>query len=194
MRGAPDRCASIGAVRAVVHGHEGPLKLYVDVEGVRSNDGLIAVTLYADDSSRFLRHRGSLYVGRVPAKAGKTRVCIYLPSAGTYALAVYHDANAGPEIRPHGDRPARRGFRVFEQPGGVSRHAPLQLGAPCCGAHRPEHEHQAALSVSSGQATRRSASASIAGLSTSIQRASPTSTVPACLRPPGAASPRRGCR
>jgi len=75
-------------------GHEGPLKLYVDVEGVRSNDGLIAVTLYADDSSRFLRHHGSLYVGRVPAKEGTTRVCIYIPSAGTYALAVYHDANA----------------------------------------------------------------------------------------------------
>ena len=75
-------------------GHEGPLRLYVDVEGVRSNQGLVAVTLYPDDSSRFLAHRGSLYVGRVPAQAGKTRVCIYLPSAGTYALAVYHDADA----------------------------------------------------------------------------------------------------
>src|SRR6187399_2234811 len=75
-------------------GHEGPLKLYVDVEGVRSDDGLVAVTLYADDSSRFLAHHGSLYVGRVPAKATSTRVCIFVPAAGTYALAVYHDANA----------------------------------------------------------------------------------------------------
>ena len=75
-------------------GHAGPLKLYVDVEGVRSADGLIAVTLYADDSSRFLMHHGSLYVGRVPATPPKTRVCIFLPGPGTYALAVYHDADA----------------------------------------------------------------------------------------------------
>jgi uncharacterized protein (DUF2141 family) len=75
-------------------GREGPLRLYVDVEGVRSAEGLVAVTLYADDSSRFLAKRGSLYVGRVPAKAGETRVCIFLPAAGTYALAAYHDADA----------------------------------------------------------------------------------------------------
>lgn len=75
-------------------GREGPLKLYVDVEGVRSGEGLVAVTLYADDSSRFLAKRGSLYVGRVPAKPGETRVCIFLPAAGTYALAAYHDADA----------------------------------------------------------------------------------------------------
>jgi uncharacterized protein (DUF2141 family) len=75
-------------------GREGPLKLYVDVEGVRSAEGLVAVTLYADDSSRFLAKRGSLYVGRVPAKSPATRVCIFLPAPGTYALAAYHDANA----------------------------------------------------------------------------------------------------
>ena len=75
-------------------GHEGPLRLYVDVEGVRSAEGLVAVTLYADDSSRFLAKRGSLYVGRVPARTPETRVCIFLPAAGTYALAAYHDADA----------------------------------------------------------------------------------------------------
>ena len=75
-------------------GHEGPARLYVDVENVRSAEGLIAVTLYADDSSKFLVHHGSLYVGRVPAQAPRTSVCIYLPGTGVYALAVYHDANA----------------------------------------------------------------------------------------------------
>src|SRR4051794_26294295 len=75
-------------------GHKGPLRLYVNVEGVRSDKGLVAVTLYADDSSRFLAHHGSLYVGRVPAKAPTTRVCIYVPAPGVYALAVYHDADA----------------------------------------------------------------------------------------------------
>lgn len=68
-------------------------RLYVDVSNVRSAQGLIAVTLYADDRKRFLAHHGSLYVGRVPAVAGTTRVCIHVPAPGTYALAVYHDEN-----------------------------------------------------------------------------------------------------
>jgi uncharacterized protein (DUF2141 family) len=75
-------------------GPEGPIKFYLDVEGVRKAEGLIAVTLYADDSSRFLAKRGSLYVGRVSARAPETRVCIHLPSTGTYAFGVYHDADA----------------------------------------------------------------------------------------------------
>lgn len=75
-------------------GYEGPVRLYVDVEGVRKAEGLIAVTLYADDSKRFLAKRGSLYVGRTAAMAPKTTVCIMLPSTGTYALGVYHDADA----------------------------------------------------------------------------------------------------
>jgi uncharacterized protein (DUF2141 family) len=86
--------ANASAEEPACTGREGPLRLYVDVEGVRSAAGLVAVTLYADDSSRFLAKRGSLYVGRVPAKAATTRVCIYLPAAGTYALAAYHDADA----------------------------------------------------------------------------------------------------
>ena len=75
-------------------GHEGPVRLYVDVEGVKKAEGLIAVTLYADDSSRFLAKRGSLYVGRVPARAPRTSVCIYLPSTGVYALGVYQDEDS----------------------------------------------------------------------------------------------------
>ena len=82
------------AQQSACTGHEGPVRLYVDVEGVRNAEGLIAVTLYADDSSRFLAKRGSLYVGRTPAMAPRTSTCIYLPSTGTYALGVYHDADA----------------------------------------------------------------------------------------------------
>ena len=66
----------------------------VAVEGVQSDEGLIAITLYADDSSKFLAHRGSLYVGRVPAQKGTTRGCIFVPKPGIYALAIYHDTNA----------------------------------------------------------------------------------------------------
>jgi uncharacterized protein (DUF2141 family) len=70
------------------------VRLYVNVEGVRSATGLVAVTLYADDRKRFLARRGSLYVGRSPARSPTTRVCIHLPSTGVWGLAVYHDANA----------------------------------------------------------------------------------------------------
>ncbi len=66
----------------------------VAVDGVRGSKGLIAITLYADDSSRFLAHHGSLYVGRIPAQAGTTRGCIFVPKAGVYAIAAYHDENS----------------------------------------------------------------------------------------------------
>lgn len=68
--------------------------LNVVVDDVRDSQGLIAVTLYADDSSKFLVRHGSLYVGRVPAQAGTTRACIFVPKPGVYALALYHDSNA----------------------------------------------------------------------------------------------------
>ena len=90
-------CLALGAAPSTAQsdctGRASDTRLYVNVEGVRSNEGLVAVTLYADDSSRFLARRGSLYVGRVPASAPRTRVCIYVPGPGTYALAVYHDAD-----------------------------------------------------------------------------------------------------
>ncbi|HEY1605885.1 MAG TPA: DUF2141 domain-containing protein [Allosphingosinicella sp.] len=78
---------------ATCTGHPGTVRLLVDVQGVRSSQGLIAVTLYGDDSSKFLAHHGSLYVGRVPARQGTTRLCIWVPKSGIWALAVYHDEN-----------------------------------------------------------------------------------------------------
>ena len=75
-------------------GTPSPVRLFVNVENVRSSQGLIAVTLYADDSRRFLARRGSLYVGRVPARAGTTRICIHLPRTGVWGLAVYHDVDS----------------------------------------------------------------------------------------------------
>ena len=83
-----------GAAAETCTGHPGNVRLYVNVQGVKASEGLIAVTLYADDSSKFLAHRGSLYVGRVPAHQGTTRVCIWVPRPGTWAVIAYHDANA----------------------------------------------------------------------------------------------------
>ena len=70
----------------------------VVVEGVRNGNGLIALTLYADNSRKFLAKGGSLYVGRVDATSGTTRTCIHVPSPGVYAIAVYHDENGNRKI------------------------------------------------------------------------------------------------
>jgi uncharacterized protein (DUF2141 family) len=104
-------------------GHKGPLRLYVDVKGVRSDKGLVALTLYGDDSSKFLAHHGSLYVGRVPAKAPTTRVCIYLPGPGVYALAAYHDANADRKYN-------RTAVGLPAEDYGFSNDPPVFLGMP----------------------------------------------------------------
>ena len=104
-------------------GPESAVKLYVDVEGVRSAEGLIAVTLYADDRSKFLAKGGSLYVGRVPARTGTTSVCIHLPNTGTYALGVYHDADAD-------RRYDRTGIGLPDEAFGFSNNPPVFLGMP----------------------------------------------------------------
>lgn len=68
--------------------------LTIVASGLRNGDGQLAATLYADIPSKFLARRGSLYTGRVNANAGTTSVCIFVPSTGVYALALYHDVNA----------------------------------------------------------------------------------------------------
>lgn len=97
-------------------GPASPVRLYVDVENVRAAQGLIAVTLYADDSRRFLARRGSLYVGRTPARAPATRICIHLPSVGTYALAVYHDADGNRRFNRNAIGMPAEGFGFSNNP------------------------------------------------------------------------------
>lgn len=107
-------------------GCTGPMsetKLHVAISNVRSSRGLIAVSLYADDRHRFLAKRGSLYVGRVPAQAGVTRMCLHLPAPGTYGLAVYHDED--------GDRKFKRsGLGLPAEGYGFSNNAPTVFGLP----------------------------------------------------------------
>ena len=71
----------------------GRAHLNLTVNGVRSGEGLVAITIYPDNPSRFLAHKGQIGIVRVPAHAPTTRVCIDLPDAGVYAAVVYHDAN-----------------------------------------------------------------------------------------------------
>jgi uncharacterized protein (DUF2141 family) len=113
-------------------GCTGPMsstKLNVVVTNVRHARGLIAVSLYADNPKKFLAKRGSLYVGRVPAEAGVTRMCIHLPAPGVYGLAVYHDEN--------GDRSFKRNAIGLPAEGyGFSNNAPTIFGLPSFGKVR----------------------------------------------------------
>lgn len=95
----------------------------VAAEGVHSSNGLLAITLYVDNPSKFLAHHGSLYVGRVNAVQGTTRACIFVPKPGVYALALYHDEN--------GNRSLDRTAIGFPAEGyGFSNNPPTLAGLP----------------------------------------------------------------
>lgn len=74
----------------------------VTITGVRNSNGLMAVTLYADESRKFLVKRGSMYVGRVDATAPETHMCLFVPKPGVYALAVYHDEDSSTTLKRSG--------------------------------------------------------------------------------------------
>lgn len=95
----------------------------VVVEGVHDNSGQITITLYADDSSRFLIRHGSLYIGRTPAVAGTTTSCIFVPHPGVYVLAVYHDANGNGNFD-------RNSLGLPAEAYGFSNNPPTLLGLP----------------------------------------------------------------
>jgi len=70
-------------------------KLEIVVDGVHSSKGLMTGSLYPGDRSQFLIKNGALKVWSVPAVSPATRMCIWLKNGpGTYAFAVYHDANS----------------------------------------------------------------------------------------------------
>ena len=78
--------------RAACQGEPSATRLRVVIQGVRSADGVMTVTLYGDDPHKFLRGSGELAVWRAPAKTPMTQMCVWLPGPGTYGVAVYHDA------------------------------------------------------------------------------------------------------
>ncbi len=122
---APHVTVSDSAANAPVGctGRVSPYWLKVVVEGVRNNNGLIAITLYADDPSRFLMKGGSLYVGRTAAVAGTTASCIYVPKSGVYVVAIYHDENGNQKID-------RTGFGFPAEAYGFSNNPSTLLGLP----------------------------------------------------------------
>ena len=91
---------------ATCQGEPTSARLEIVVDGVRSGHGLMTASLYADDPGQFLKKNGAIKVWRDAARAPGTTMCIWLPRPGTYAVAVYHDANSNQklDIGPFGPR------------------------------------------------------------------------------------------
>ena len=80
----PDAAACRGAGPALV----------VNVDGFKARTGNIRVNVYGSDASRFLA-RGQ-YVRQINirvTRAGPMPICVSLPGAGRYAVAVRHDVD-----------------------------------------------------------------------------------------------------
>lgn len=104
-------------------GKKGPHRISVQITGVRPAQGEVAVTLYADDSRRFLAPKGKLLRARVRAQAPATHACFYVAAPAVYAIAVYHDAD--------GDRDFDRNAMGMPAEGfGFSNDAPTKIGLP----------------------------------------------------------------
>lgn len=71
--------------------HPGEIRLELTVADIASGDGNITVVVY-DNARTFLERGARLFKVRLPATAAVT-TCLSLPRPGTYAIAVYHDAD-----------------------------------------------------------------------------------------------------
>jgi uncharacterized protein (DUF2141 family) len=80
------------------HGTPTSVRLFIDVQGVRSTSGFVVANLYGADKRKWLADNGWLGVWRDPSKPGTETMCLYLPSPGAYALVMFQDANADGDL------------------------------------------------------------------------------------------------
>ena len=73
-------------------GSTGP-QLRVVVEGLKSARGYVSVEVYPDRPNLFFRPKRQVAIVREKLSQDAATVCVSLPKAGYYALAVYHDEN-----------------------------------------------------------------------------------------------------
>ncbi|HEX8126609.1 MAG TPA: DUF2141 domain-containing protein [Allosphingosinicella sp.] len=69
--------------------------LLVSVNGFKNRVGKVRIQLYGGDPRKFLERGAKLKRIDLPVtRAGAMNVCVAVPAAGTYAIAVRHDADA----------------------------------------------------------------------------------------------------
>lgn len=98
-------------------------RILATVTGAHSAKGNITYTLYGNDPARFLKHKGSIALERVPLTGASALGCFVVSRPGTYAVAVYHDENDN----HHFDRTL---IGLPEEGYGFSRNAPIFMAPP----------------------------------------------------------------
>lgn len=98
-------------------------QLHIAFTGLRNDNGTVSVTLYSEKPASFMAHRGWIAQDRVKPAGRQAEACFALSGPGTYAVAVYHDANDN----HHFDRT----FLGLPAEGyGFSNDAPTPVGPP----------------------------------------------------------------
>jgi uncharacterized protein (DUF2141 family) len=108
---------------------KGDTRITVQITGMHSANGQLAVTLYPDDARRFLASHGKLLRQRLATKAPMTLACFLVPKPGVYAIAVYHDENGDQDFNRSALGMPAEGF-------GFSNDAPTKFGLPAFDAVR----------------------------------------------------------
>ena len=75
----------------------GKPSVMVHVAGIKDARGLVKVSLYGDDQSRWLVKKGRIGRVKLPVTGRAMDICMPVPSAGRYAVAVHHDYNLNGE-------------------------------------------------------------------------------------------------
>ena len=71
---------------------DGPA-VWINLVGVESSSGTMRIQLYRGTRSDWLESGRWLNRIEVPARAGNMQVCMPVPAAGSYAIAIRHDTN-----------------------------------------------------------------------------------------------------
>ncbi|MEL6789994.1 MAG: DUF2141 domain-containing protein [Pseudomonadota bacterium] len=98
-------------------------EIRVVITNVKAPVGLMTTDLYNNDPENFLSVEGRALQKKVAARAPMTRFCLYAPTPGAYAIAIYHDENANGFF----DKGA---FGLPAEPWGLSRDPRVGLRAP----------------------------------------------------------------
>ncbi len=133
LAGAPGAAqAAMGPDAAACRTGQGRPAILVTVDGFKERAGNVRVALYGSDPRTFLARGQTLRKIDLPvSRSGPMRICVAVPEAGRYAVAVRHDLN--------GD-----GRSGWSDGGGFSRNPDISLTSL-----RPRYEN-VAVDVSGG--------------------------------------------
>jgi uncharacterized protein (DUF2141 family) len=116
-------CATPVLADPACEGADSGTTLAVQVSSMNSARGEVAITVYGADPRKFLAPRGKLLRVRPKTATPTTQACFNLPGPGTYAVAIYHDANANEDFDRSMIGMPTEGF-------GFSNDAPTRFGLP----------------------------------------------------------------